>query len=269
MDAGEVLGEEHLLALLYRDEDDAAGHLERALHRVGHPAGLGAVADDEAVHHHLYRVPLALVQVERLREVAHLAVDTDADVPGGARFFEDLLVLAFAAADHRRHDLDPAVLRQGENRVDDLLHGLHLDRPAAVVAVRPTGPGEEQAQVVVDLGDGADGGARVVGHALLVDRYGRRQALYVVDVGLVHPAEELAGVGRQRLDVAALALGVDGVEGEGALARAGDAGDHDELVAGDRDVYVLEVVLAGTPDDDVLQRHSGELQRRWRSVRSA
>ena len=42
-----------------------------------------------------------------------------------------------------------------------------------------------------------------------------RQALDEVDVGLVHLAEELPGVGGERFDVAALALGEDGVEGEG------------------------------------------------------
>ena len=44
-----------------------------------------------------------------------------------------------------------------------------------------------------------------------------------VDVGLLHPLEELPRVGRQRLDVAALPLGVDRVEGERRLARAADA----------------------------------------------
>ena len=41
--------------------------------------------------------------------------------------------------------------------------------------------------------------------------------------GLSIWAEELAGVGGQRLDVAPLALGVDRVEGQGRLARAGQA----------------------------------------------
>jgi len=42
----------------------------------------------------------------------------------------------------------------------------------------------------------------------------RREALDDVDVGLLHLAQELAGVRGERLHVAALALGVDGVEGE-------------------------------------------------------
>ena len=41
------------------------------------------------------------------------------------------------------------------------------------------------------------------------------QALDEVDVRLVHLAQELPGVGREGLDVAALALGVNGVEGQG------------------------------------------------------
>jgi hypothetical protein len=50
--------------------------------------------------------------------------------------------------------------------------------------------------------------------ALLVDGDRGREALDEVDVGLVHLPQELAGVGGERLDVAALPLGVDGVEGE-------------------------------------------------------
>ena len=126
------------------------------------------------------------------------------------------LVLALPVLDDGREDHQPLAGRHGEDGVDDLLHGLALDGPAAVGAVGRAGAGEEQAQVVVDLGDGADGRARVAAGALLVDGDGRREALDVVDVGLLHLAEELAGVGGERLDITALALGVDGVEGERA-----------------------------------------------------
>ena len=71
----------------------------------------------------------------------------------------------------------------------------------------------------MDLGDRADGGARVVGGGLLLDGDGGREALDVVHIGFVHHGEELPGVGRQRLDVAALSLGIEGVEGERGLAR--------------------------------------------------
>ena len=119
-----------------------------------------------------------------------------------------------------------------EHPVDDLLRGLAGDQPAAVRAVRHADAGVQQPQVVVDLGDRADGRARVARRRLLVDRDRGRQALDEVDVGLVHLAEELAGVRRQRLDVAALALGVDRVERERRLARPGQAGEDDQPVAG-------------------------------------
>jgi len=72
-----------------------------------------------------------------------------------------------------------------------------------------------------------------------------------------HQLQELAGVGGERLDVAALAFGVDGVEGERAFARPGQAGHDHELLARDIDVDALEIVLAGAAhaDEVVLFGH--------------
>jgi hypothetical protein len=36
----------------------------------------------------------------------------------------------------------------------------------------------------------------------------------MLDIGLLHHFEELARIGGQRLDIAALPLGIDGVEGQ-------------------------------------------------------
>src|SRR5439155_13663562 len=77
----------------------------------------------------------------------------------------------------------------------------------------------------------------------------------VVDVRLFHLAEELAGISRQRFDITPLALGVDRVKGKRALPRPGQAGDHDQLIAGNSDVYVFEVMFAGAADDDGVERH--------------
>ena len=73
-----------------------------------------------------------------------------------------------------------------------------------------------------------------------------------IDVGLLELVEELTRVGGERLDVAPLAFGVEGVEREGRLAGSADAGDHDQLVPRDRDVDVFQVVLAGTGDSDFV-----------------
>ena len=79
-----------------------------------------------------------------------------------------------------------------------------------------------------------------------------REALDEVDVGLVHLAQELAGVGRERLDVAALALGVDGVEGQGRLSRPRQAGEDDQPVPGQVEGDVAQIVLAGPANDETV-----------------
>ena len=89
----------------------------------------------------------------------------------------------------------------------------------------------------------------------------------MVDVRLLHHVEELPGVGRQALDVAPLALGIDGVEGEAGLARAGEPGDHHEPVARDVDVDRLQVVLARAADlDELLLRHAPLPARKRRGL---
>jgi hypothetical protein len=90
----------------------------------------------------------------------------------------------------------------------------------------------------------------------VVDRDRRAEAVDVVDVRLLHHLQELARVRRQRLDVAALSLRVDRVEGKARLAGAREAGDADEAVPRQADGDVLEVVLAGAVDDQFVGSHA-------------
>ena len=147
---------------------------------------------------------------------------------------------------------EPRPLGQLHHLVDDLLGRLAADRPPAHVAVGVPDPRPQQAQVVVDLGDRADRRARIARGRLLVDRDRRRQPFDRVDVRLVHLAQELACVCRQRLDVAPLALGVDRVERQRGLARSRQPRDHRQRVPRDRQADVLEIVLPGTRDDDLI-----------------
>ena len=176
--------------------------------------------DREPVDDHLDGVLLLLVELGRVVEAVDLAVDPGPGEALGLELLEQLDVLPLAAADDRREHLEPGALLERQHPVDDLLRRLPLDRRAADRAVRAAGAGVEQPEVVVDLGDRADRRARVLGGRLLVDRDRRGQPLDEVDVGLVHLAEELTGVRRQRLDVAALALGEDRVEGEATTCRS-------------------------------------------------
>jgi len=58
-------------------------------------------------------------------------------------------------------------------------------------------------------------------------------------VRLVHAIEELSGVCREGLDVAALAFGVEDVERQARLARARDAGDDGQRTMRDLEVDPL------------------------------
>src|SRR5262249_55529763 len=142
-----------------------------------------------------------------------------------------------------------------EDLLDDRVDRLPRDRPAADRAVRAPDARVEQPEVVVDLGDRADGRARVARGRLLVDRDRRREPVDRVDVRLLHHLEELGGVGGEGLDVGALALGVDRVEGKARLAGPGEAGDADQRVPGQPDGDVLEVVLPRAVNDELVGRH--------------
>ena len=87
----------------------------------------------------------------------------------GMRFLDEplaqrlqlLLELALAAADNRRHHVDARVLRIRHHQVDDAFERLRRDFAPAVRTMRHADVGEQQPQVVVDLGDGANGRPRV------------------------------------------------------------------------------------------------------------
>ncbi len=235
---------------LHRD-GAAVGQPQRGLEALGQPlldvgAHLDPVDDDVDV------VLLGLLQLGQVVELVHRAVDAEAHVALRLHLGEHVDELALAVARHRRQDHQARVFRQGQHRVDHLRDGLRVQRDVVDRAVGRAGAREQQAQVVVDLGHRADGGARVVRGGLLLDRDRGRQALDHVHVGLVHQLQELPGIGRQALDVAALAFGVQRVERERRLARARQPGDHHQLVARDVQVDVLEVVRARPADADPL-----------------
>ena len=224
------------------DVDDALGAGHRGLDRVRQPLAQ-VVAHHQPVDHDRDVVLVLLVEDDLLLEPAQLAVDLHAREAVRPQLLEELAVLALAPPHDRRQHHELGAVGELHHLVDHLLRRLRGDRAAAVKAVRMADPGPEQAQVVVDLGDRADRRARVARRGLLVDRDRRAETLDRVDVRLVHLAQELARVRGQRLDVAALALGVDRVEGEARLTGPRQARDHDQRIARQPQVKIPEVVL--------------------------
>ncbi len=192
------------------------------------------------------------LKLNRLSELAHFAINARAHITPPAQVFDYFGMFTFLAANHGCQDHEPSALRPLAHLVDYLVHRLLGDGDVTVRAERPTHPRKEQAQIIVNLGHGADCGPRVATGGLLIYGNSWRQPLNAVHIGFIHLPKKLASVGGERLDIAALPLGIDGIESEGGLARTAESGDNDQLIARDVDIDILEIVLSGPPDRDIF-----------------
>ena len=118
----------------------------------------------------------------------------------------------------------------------------------------------EQPQVVVDFCRGPHRGPGVPDGVFLPDGDRGGDALDGVHVRLFHPLQKLAGIGRERLHVPALAFGVDGVKGQRGLARTGDPGKHHQLAVRQGQIDPFQVV-GPCPFDHQLPCRAGRRDR--------
>ena len=183
--------------------------------------------------------------------------------------------------DHARH-ARPAAGRAGTRRIEGQLLGpapiellaadgahdgllechVHGGRAAVPVwAGVQANAREEQPQTVQELGRGAKGRAHAGHTRSLPQCEGGGHVLDQVDVGAGGLREAAARVGRERLEVAAAALGIEHAQSQARLAGAGDPGDAHKLAKWHGYVNVLEVVHACAADLDgarsgVAARHA-------------
>ncbi len=257
----EVLGVEVFLAADHVADEQTVSLAQRGLHRVREARTVGRIAARrrrQPVHHHVDGVLSLLVENRKLVVAKDLTVDPEAPEALADGFVQQLAVLALSVVDDAGEKHETASARQRQDALADLLGGEAFHRAPALVAVLAADACEEHAEVVVDLGDGAHRRAGIVAGRLLLDADGRAQAADVVVLGLLDLPEELSRVGGEGFHVAALTLGVDGVEGEGGLAGAGRSGEDHQLVLGNPRVDLLQVVLGRSADldDFVATRHS-------------
>ena len=92
--------------------------------------------------------------------------------------------------------------------------------------------GHQEFQVVIDLGDRADGGTGRLDAVTLFDGNGGRYPFDGERLRLVHPIEELPRIGAESLDISPLSLGIDGVKSEAGFARSTRPGDDDQRSCG-------------------------------------
>ena len=243
------------------------------VHRAGHGI-LDALAvffpGHQLVHDQFHKVDLVAVQRPGFTQVGQLPVDPHLRESFPLQLRKEFPVVAFAPADQRRQQEHFLPLVALQDQVDDLVVGIAHHLFAAFRREGLGGAGIKQAEEVVDFGDGAHRGAGIAAHRLLLDGDHGAQAFHLVDVGTFQDADELAGVGRQGIHVAALPFGADRIESQRRLAAARQAGDDHQAVAGNLQVDVLEVVDPGSGYRDLLAlSHVMRLAGRdWWPVRS-
>ena len=211
-----------------------------------------AFARAELIHHQLDEVGLVAVQLLHVVQAQELTVYPDLGVALPAHLLEELTVMALAAAHQGCQQQAFASGIVAHYQVHYLGVGVTHQLAACHGRISRGGLCEEQTQEIGDFGDGAHRAPGIVAGGFLLDGDDGTQAVHALHFGLFEYAHEVLGVGRKGIHVAALAFGVDGVEGEGTLAAAAEAGNHRELPAGDVHIDSLQVVSPGSANFYVL-----------------
>ena len=169
---------------------------QRVLHRFPE-AGAQVGTENQTVDDDVNGVLFVLVERDLFGEVVEAPVHACADVTRALGVGKNLFVHTLLCAHDGGEYHEAAALRERENAVEDLVERLLGDLPPADRAVGRPDARVEQTQIVVDLRDRPDCGARVLRGRFLLDGNGGRKPLDEIHVRLVHLAEELAGIGRE------------------------------------------------------------------------
>src|SRR5260370_24003678 len=167
----ELFGKSVFLAADDGDSNEPACQLERGGDGLFEARG-DALLDEQTVDDDFDGVIFPLVEGRKIIELVELAVDAHADVAVLREFFELFAIRAFSSADDGRENHD-AVVRLAnffvQNGLNDLLAGLARDGLAAIGAVRHADGRIDDAEIVVNFRDGADGGTRRARGGFLLD----------------------------------------------------------------------------------------------------
>src|SRR5216684_39497 len=215
-------------------------------------------ADNQAVNHHLDSMFFLFIQVNFIAQVINFAIHAHAHIARTAHILKDIFILALASLHKWSKQHNARIFRESEHRIDNLLDGLLAYLAPAFRAVGMADTRVQQSHIIINLGHGPNRRARIMRGSLLVNGDGGRESVDMVDIRLLHFIEELACIGRERLDIAALSFREDGVESQAALARTREAGDHHQPVARYGYINIFEIMFASTTNYNFVLRHTVE-----------
>ena len=238
------------------NDHNSAGEGPRRFQRITE-TGADILADHQPVHDNFDMVLFIFLRLNSLGQIIQNAVHPHTGVSAFPRSLQLLLVLTLTAAHHRGHHHNFGALRQGHHLIHNLINGLLADLPPAYRAVGHADTRIQKAQVIIDLGHGPHCGPRVFRGGLLVNGDRRRQPRQLVHVGFIHLPQEHTGIGGQGFHIPALPLGVNRIERQGGLSRTGQAGQHHQLVPGDIQINVFQIMHPRPADADLFWLHDG------------
>ena len=154
----------------------------------------------------------------------------------------ELVVYALLAEHDRRNQIHLCACRQLHQCIHHIAPCLPPYFLPADGRIGLAYAGKEQLQVIVYLRNRPHRGAWVAARYLLLNSDSRRDALYLIHLRLLHPAEELPRIGAQALHIAALPFGIERIERQRRLAAAAHARYHHQLVARDVHRHAFQVM---------------------------
>ncbi len=117
----------------------------------------------------------------------------------------------FVCGNRSQYDY-PCPFRQIHYLVRHLLNSLRENGATTLIAVQMPDACEEKPKIVIDLRDRAHCGSGIMTARFLFYGDCRRKPFYGVNIRLVHSFQKLTGIGRQRLHIPALALGIESIK---------------------------------------------------------
>ena len=114
--------------------------------------------------------------------------------------------------------------------------------------------GVKNPQVIIDFCQSSHGRTRTPTDALLIDRDRRGEIFYLIHIRLSGGFEQVLRIGGKAFHIPPVPFGIDGIEGHGGFSRSGKTCDHDEFIARNIEIYVLEIVDAGSLDDYLVSQ---------------
>ena len=147
-----------------------------------------------AVYDGFYRVAFGFSELYFLFQLTHFAVYSCACKACFSQSVQNFYVFTFFRSDYGSEQYHFCAFAEAHYLLDHLIYALTFDRLSAFCAVRYACACVQNAQIVVYLGYGADGGARVAACRFLIYRNGGGKPCDGVYVRLLHLTQELTRV---------------------------------------------------------------------------